>query len=168
MVLPAINFDFSSGEGRKTMVQWLRLALSKGPNRIDVSLLSPEDRNRSSIRNIVCFSYLEFLTMDKVQKLSDSEHEKLVWLFIASLSWKKKPWEYKSVLIADVFVIHTSVSLALLLLESVWHVQISGQCHAYVYCHHKKKLNSMVWVHERTIPTERPPLVGEVIANFCG
>jgi hypothetical protein len=32
----------------------------------------------------------------------------------------------------------------------------------------KKKLNSMVWVRERTIPTERPPLVGEVIANFYG
>jgi hypothetical protein len=32
----------------------------------------------------------------------------------------------------------------------------------------KTKLNSMVWVRERTIPTERPPLVGEVIANFCG
>jgi hypothetical protein len=31
-----------------------------------------------------------------------------------------------------------------------------------------KKLNSMVWVRERTIPTEQPPLVGEVIANFCG
>jgi hypothetical protein len=30
----------------------------------------------------------------------------------------------------------------------------------------KTKLNSMVWVRERTIPTERPPLVGEVIANF--
>jgi hypothetical protein len=29
------------------------------------------------------------------------------------------------------------------------------------------KTNSMVWVRERTIPTERPPLVGEVIANFC-
>jgi hypothetical protein len=29
-------------------------------------------------------------------------------------------------------------------------------------------LNSMLWVRERTIPTERPPLVGEVIANFCG
>jgi hypothetical protein len=26
----------------------------------------------------------------------------------------------------------------------------------------------MVRVRERTIPTERPPLVGEVIANFCG
>jgi hypothetical protein len=31
-----------------------------------------------------------------------------------------------------------------------------------------KKLNSMVGVRKRTIPTERPPLVGEVIANFCG
>jgi hypothetical protein len=30
------------------------------------------------------------------------------------------------------------------------------------------KKNSMVWVSERTIPTERPPLVVEVIANFCG
>jgi hypothetical protein len=28
-----------------------------------------------------------------------------------------------------------------------------------------QKLNSMVWVRERTIPTERPPLVGEVIAK---
>jgi hypothetical protein len=32
----------------------------------------------------------------------------------------------------------------------------------------KTKKNSMVSVRERTIPTERPPLVGEVIANFCG
>jgi hypothetical protein len=29
----------------------------------------------------------------------------------------------------------------------------------------KKQTNSMVWVLERTIPTERPPLVGEVIAD---
>jgi hypothetical protein len=32
----------------------------------------------------------------------------------------------------------------------------------------KQKKNSMVWVRERTIPTERPPLVGEVTASFCG
>jgi hypothetical protein len=32
----------------------------------------------------------------------------------------------------------------------------------------KQTTNSMVSVRERTIPTERPPLVGEVIANFCG
>jgi hypothetical protein len=31
-----------------------------------------------------------------------------------------------------------------------------------------KKQNSMVWGRERTIPTERPPLLGEVIADFCG
>jgi hypothetical protein len=29
------------------------------------------------------------------------------------------------------------------------------------------KLNSVALVLERTIPTERPPLVGEVRANFC-
>jgi hypothetical protein len=28
--------------------------------------------------------------------------------------------------------------------------------------------NSVVLVRERTIPTERPPLVGDVSANFCG
>jgi hypothetical protein len=33
---------------------------------------------------------------------------------------------------------------------------------------YKTKLNSMVWVRERTTPTKRPPLLGEVIANFCG
>jgi hypothetical protein len=31
-----------------------------------------------------------------------------------------------------------------------------------------KTLNSIVWVCERTIQTERPPLVSEVIANLCG
>jgi hypothetical protein len=32
----------------------------------------------------------------------------------------------------------------------------------------KTKLNSMALVRERTIPTDRPPPVGEVSANFCG
>ena len=32
----------------------------------------------------------------------------------------------------------------------------------------KLKLNSVAIVRERTIPTERPPPVGEVSANFCG
>ena len=31
---------------------------------------------------------------------------------------------------------------------------------------HKLKLNSVALVRERTIPTERPPPVGEVSANF--
>ena len=29
-------------------------------------------------------------------------------------------------------------------------------------------VNSVALVRERTIPTERPPPVGEVSANFCG
>jgi hypothetical protein len=32
----------------------------------------------------------------------------------------------------------------------------------------KAELNSVAWVRERNIPTERPPLVGKIIANFCG
>ena len=31
-----------------------------------------------------------------------------------------------------------------------------------------EKKNSVALVPERTIPTERPPPVGEVSANFCG
>jgi hypothetical protein len=28
--------------------------------------------------------------------------------------------------------------------------------------------DSVPWVRERTVPTERPPIAGEVSANFCG
>jgi hypothetical protein len=31
-----------------------------------------------------------------------------------------------------------------------------------------KQTNSVVLVRKRTIPTERPPLVGEISANFSG
>jgi hypothetical protein len=31
-----------------------------------------------------------------------------------------------------------------------------------------KKKSSVAFVRKRTIPTERPPLVGEVSATFCG
>ena len=36
------------------------------------------------------------------------------------------------------------------------------------YVENKTKLNSVALVRERTVPTERPPPVGEVSANFCG
>jgi len=36
------------------------------------------------------------------------------------------------------------------------------------YVEYKTKLNSVALVRERTVPTERPPPVGEVSANFCG
>jgi hypothetical protein len=38
----------------------------------------------------------------------------------------------------------------------------------YINTRTKTKLNSVALVRERTIPTERPPPVGEVSANFCG
>jgi hypothetical protein len=31
-----------------------------------------------------------------------------------------------------------------------------------------KYVLSVAWVRELTVPTERPPLAGEVSANFCG
>jgi hypothetical protein len=48
-----------------TGVQWLSLALFKGPSRVNITLLSPEDGHRSSPRNVVLSSYLEFRTWTK-------------------------------------------------------------------------------------------------------
>jgi hypothetical protein len=56
--------------------QWLRLALSKGPNKVGVPLSSPEGGKSSSFRNVVFSGYLQFRTMDKVLKPSDSEFSK--------------------------------------------------------------------------------------------
>jgi hypothetical protein len=53
-------------------IEWMRLAISKRPNRVGVSLLSPEDGNRSILRNAVFSIYLELRTIDKVHKPSDS------------------------------------------------------------------------------------------------
>jgi hypothetical protein len=39
------------------VVQWLRLALSKGPNWVGVFPLTPEDGNRSSFRYVVLISF---------------------------------------------------------------------------------------------------------------
>jgi hypothetical protein len=66
----------SSGKGGKTptqlspleRVQWLILALSKGPNWVGVFPPLPEDGNRSSFRNVVSSIFLEYRTMEKVTK----------------------------------------------------------------------------------------------------
>jgi hypothetical protein len=53
---------------------FVRLADSKGPSRVVCFCLpSREDGNRSSFRYVVFSSYLEFRTMGKVHKPSDSE-----------------------------------------------------------------------------------------------
>jgi hypothetical protein len=64
----------SSGEVDETpillglLIQWLRLAISMWPNRVDVSDPSAEDVSRSSFWNVVFSAYLEFQMMDKVHK----------------------------------------------------------------------------------------------------
>jgi hypothetical protein len=51
------------------------------------------------------------------------------------------------------------------------HIPEDGNIHNY-RCEnlksYKLKLNSIAWVRERTIPTERLPIVGKVSANFWG
>jgi hypothetical protein len=63
----------SGGRKLHTGVQRLRLDLSEGLNRVGASLSSPEDGNGYSSRNAVFFRYLEFWTMDKVEKPSNFE-----------------------------------------------------------------------------------------------
>jgi hypothetical protein len=61
------------GRETPTLVQWLRLALSKEPNTVVVSP-SSEDGNNSSFWNVVFSSFSKYWTMDEVWKLSNSEH----------------------------------------------------------------------------------------------
>jgi hypothetical protein len=48
---------------------------------------------------------------------------------------------------------------------SAFAVNFGGQRHPFPY-YQKTKLNSVVLVRKRTIPTERPQPAGEVSANF--
>jgi hypothetical protein len=51
-----------------------------------------------------------------------------------------------------------------------YNQELISQLYIFLYDKHHwtyKKKNSMVWVHQRTIPTERLPLVGEVITKFA-
>jgi hypothetical protein len=58
-------------------VQWLRLALSNGPNRVAVFCLITWGRNRSSFWNVTFFPVQENWTMDKVQNPSNPK-----WLYL--------------------------------------------------------------------------------------
>jgi hypothetical protein len=52
------------------LVQWLRLALSKGANRVGAAIVLPEDGNRSSFQNFVFF-----------EKTLDDEQSPKTWFF---------------------------------------------------------------------------------------
>jgi hypothetical protein len=61
----------------------------------------------------------------------------------------------------------TSISKKNTLLDSEILTVVTDYEDLYYY---RLKLNQTPWplVRKRTIPTERPPLLGEVSANFCG
>jgi hypothetical protein len=51
--------------------------------------------------------------------------------------------------------------------REVWVNDVYKERYA-VFNKSQKQTNSVALVRERTVSTERPPLVGEVSANFCG
>jgi hypothetical protein len=66
----------SPGQGGKTPCQLgplEKLTSITGPNWLGVFPPWPEDGNRSSFRNVVFSNFLEYWTMDKVKKLSNSD-----------------------------------------------------------------------------------------------
>jgi hypothetical protein len=52
---------------------------------------------------------------------------------------------------------------AVFIVTRSFNISISDECKKETL---KSKLNSVAWIRERTIPIERPPLVGEVSASF--
>jgi hypothetical protein len=62
----------SSDEGKETPTLTSITFLSKGPNRLGVSLPSPDGGNRSSYRDAFS-SHSEFRTTDKVHEPRDTE-----------------------------------------------------------------------------------------------
>jgi hypothetical protein len=49
-----------------------------------------------------------------------------------------------------------------------WILPTECICAPYGSANNQKLTNSVALIRERTMPIERPPLVGEVSANFCG
>jgi hypothetical protein len=71
------------------------------------------------------------------------------------MGWGLRVFEFAFIKMSD---IELYVSQRFLHLQSLLN--------RYIYI--TKKKNSVALVRKRTIPTERPPLVGDVSANLCG
>jgi hypothetical protein len=104
-----------------------------------------------------------------------------LWMLVASLKTKvrfpsnfcnfrvkKKYWLYFGTF---VFIFLECLSYALSTCFNLLWTQYTVLYFAYtvkILCSFDIYKNSLAWVHERTITTERTPLVSEVSANFCG
>jgi hypothetical protein len=144
--------------------QWLRLALSKELN--SVSLFWTKNRNRFSFWKVL-FSSLE-----------DGQSPQTQWFRILMLSDPIMQLHPIPCYILSVgYLTQLAIPTAHMTDGLEWISQKALV--AWSHCHHdvcleglkdknKTKTNSMALVRERTIPTQRPPLVGQVNANFCG
>jgi hypothetical protein len=114
----------------------------------------------------------------------------LLYSVLRHSNWQNIVANYLSLFIIDVnYVSVSTLRFPRILFSSGWPKTILLACKFlspdgyYIYpaliylsikfrecfCIHKTwKLNSLTWVRERTVPTEWPPLVGEVSVNFCG
>jgi hypothetical protein len=67
----------------------------------------------------------------------------------------------------------TYMQTAALCSENKWtaHIKCTDEmsvCNGKAVCNNDDDNNSVTLARERSIPTERPPLVGEASAHFCG
>ena len=117
-------------------------------NRPDITFMNKKTNNAFLIDIAVPNTHnLAKTITDKQNKYQELENE------ICAM-WKQKGAQVIPIVISSTGVIPKSLSQSLTRLN----------LHPNTYI----KLNSVVLVRTRTIPTERPPPVGEVSANFCG
>ena len=96
---------------------------------------------------------------------------RLKYLCTLAWHWLQTPWGWHDSVETCRSVIFCNITVHLLV--TVQNIKITTQLFSIllpllILHSTKTKLNSVALVRERTIPTERPPPVGEVSANFCG
>jgi hypothetical protein len=72
-------------------VDLLRLALTMGPNMLNVFLPSSEDGTRFNFQNVVFYSYLQFRTMDEIHKTNNSARYTLSCRAVAQATSRPLP-----------------------------------------------------------------------------
>jgi hypothetical protein len=96
--------------------------------------------------------------MDKVHKTSD----------LRLGSFHNNKFTFSEILLGYLSKIPYILNEMFPISEIVIKIKIGNDCLNYSILIINNNNNSVALVRDRTIPTERPPLVGEVSANFCG
>jgi hypothetical protein len=130
---------------------WHRVVWSHGPERLH-NVLSHLNTLRPSIQ----FTMTPCGLASWPREVTESSATSILWGLPSSSLWKQS---HSSIPLLERFSHQVENDTGHQMLQKTypqWPIQ------------KQKQTNSEVWVRERTIPTKRPPLVGEVSANFCG